>query len=215
MLSTRPRKNPIPGHTGFTKTNSNLRASSKPIPIGQKHSGLSKSRTSRVTHSHQVAIECLACLVRTTGAMDEGRVASCKDRVQAIYTMLETKSNNWEHHLDSAREVMATLDAVHFMHNRYRQEEQVWIIEGLQNLAYHDASEGVITDIANWCMRQWLAIVQHYPDNFAALSGKRSALFASTVLTSKRTGAKLALTSAAVSGSDTSPRRQHNLQRCR
>lgn len=49
--------------------------------------------------------------------------------------------------------------------------DQVYMLVALQTLALKDVDNGIITDIAAWCSRQWLVIVQREPQNLAALRG--------------------------------------------
>ncbi|KAF4635496.1 hypothetical protein G7Y89_g2609 [Cudoniella acicularis] len=85
--------------------------------------------------------------------------------------MLSSRPHEWEAYVPSAHSAMSTLDRLHFFRNPQRFAEQVWIIQGLQDFAYHDADSGRIRDIADWCQSAWLRILRNYPENVATLTG--------------------------------------------
>lgn len=45
------------------------------------------------------------------------------------------------------------------------------MVAALQMLAYRDVDNGAVVDIASWCSRQWLNVVQRDANNVAALRG--------------------------------------------
>ncbi|KAI9813062.1 MAG: hypothetical protein M1827_004282 [Pycnora praestabilis] len=100
----------------------------------------------------------------------ERRIAVCKSAVTQIYTMLQTRPNDRSLYLNSARSVISSIDTAPFMSIPGRVEEQTWLIEGLQRLAYHDPDDGV-RDVAQWCQRQWLAVLANNPTNVETLRG--------------------------------------------
>lgn len=102
---------------------------------------------------------------------EEQRITVCKTSLNQIYAMLRTSPQSWRNYIQLARLVITHIDATTFMQQSSRTTEQVWMIAGLQQLAYMDADSGAVTDIASWCSRQWLAISQRDPQNIAALRG--------------------------------------------
>ncbi|KAF2088360.1 hypothetical protein K490DRAFT_65036 [Saccharata proteae CBS 121410] len=99
--------------------------------------------------------------------MDDQQVAACKSVVTQIAAMLESDPNMWETYLPSARGVVTAIDAV----SSIETTDWTWIVEVLQNLAFVEPDEGGVTDIGNWCLSQWLAILEHNPDYWPALKG--------------------------------------------
>ena len=85
--------------------------------------------------------------------------------------MLRTSPQSWNNYIPLARSVISQLDTTTFMQQSSRTTEQVWVIAGLQRLAYMDADNGGVPDVASWCSRQWLVISQRQPQNIAALRG--------------------------------------------
>ena len=102
---------------------------------------------------------------------NEQRIAVCKSGVSCIYNMLQHSSAEWESYLNLAQSITASLDRTPFMESQDRAEEQVWVVEGLQRLAYYDADSGGVQSLANWCQRQWLRILEHDPSRSKALEG--------------------------------------------
>lgn len=104
-------------------------------------------------------------------ASREQRIQACKDRISEIRQMLQSQPNTWLSYIGTARSVVATVDATSFMADRGRVEEQTWILEGLQNLAFYGANSNQVLDIGHWCMRQWPVVLQHDPQNVGTLTG--------------------------------------------
>ena len=102
---------------------------------------------------------------------EEQRITVCKTGLNQIYTMLRSSPQTWRNYITLARSVIAHLDATTFMQQASRTAEQVWMIAGLQRLAYVEVDNGGVADIASWCARQWMVIFQREPQNIAALRG--------------------------------------------
>jgi hypothetical protein len=103
----------------------------------------------------------------------EVRIESIKTDLSQTYDMLHNYPDAWEQHLPFARGVISVLDEMGFMNDRSRHQEQAWIIECLQRLAYQQPDEGGVRDIAQWCQRQWLKILEGDSENIDALRGER------------------------------------------
>lgn len=95
----------------------------------------------------------------------------CKANIAQIYTMLQVSPEDWESYIGRARSVMTSINAIPFMADPTRIEEQLWIIEGLQQLASQEPGNGGLSDIAHWCMRQWLVVLEHHPHHTGVLKG--------------------------------------------
>lgn len=102
---------------------------------------------------------------------EEQRVEACKAAINHIYTILRSSPQQWRSLLGIARSVMAEMDSTAFMQQTSKAAKQVWIIAALQMLAFKDVDGGAVTDIASWCSRQWLTILQRDSQNLAALRG--------------------------------------------
>jgi hypothetical protein len=148
-------------------------------------------------------------------AAEEQRINLAKSELRRLQHAVETGSTNWDAHISSARATIASLNSTSLMQRADRPTDQAFVIAGLQNLAYHDADSGGVQDIADWCVTQWLRMVQRDPENVDALKGMpRCSIFPDSHrgsdairLTMERIGQSVVVTSAARSCSNTSRRR--------
>jgi len=101
----------------------------------------------------------------------EEHIMMCKANIAQIYTMLQVCPENWESYFVCARSAITSIDAIPFMADPMRIDEQLWIIEGLQNMAFQEPGNGSLSDIAHWCMRQWLVALEHHPHHIRVLRG--------------------------------------------
>lgn len=116
-----------------------------------------------------------ATMASPGGTNEEDRIAGLLRSMARIYSeALSAPNPRWSSYLPLAREVMAAIDQTSFMARPERREQQIWVLEGLQKLAFKDHDEGGVTDIARWCLQHWLAIVDRSPDNVPALQGMAS-----------------------------------------
>ncbi|OBT54589.1 hypothetical protein VE04_04033 [Pseudogymnoascus sp. 24MN13] len=58
-----------------------------------------------------------------------------------------------------------------FLKDTGRLQEQVWLIQVLQDYSFHDADEGCIQDISQWCQSSWLRVLRDHPNNVTILKG--------------------------------------------
>ncbi|TVY20254.1 hypothetical protein LARI1_G000732 [Lachnellula arida] len=113
-----------------------------------RHSGSSRQR------SHKS---------RSTDQEPEDLVEQVKSIVTLLYEVVSSCSHEWETYVPSARSAMTALDRIHFFRDPQRYDEQVWMLHGIQDFAYHDADSGCIRDMAEWCQSAWLRILRNYP----------------------------------------------------
>lgn len=109
---------------------------------------------------------------RTQEQNPEDVVEQVKSIVTLLYEVVLSRPHEWESHVRSARSAMTALDHLRFFRDPARFTEQVWIIQGLQDFAYHDADRGSIRDIAEYCQASWLRVLRHYPENVESLTGR-------------------------------------------
>ena len=119
---------------------------------------------------------------RSTEENPEDLVEQVKSIVTLLYEVVSSRPYEWEEYLPSARSALRALDHLRFFRDPQRFAEQVWMLHGLQDYAFHDADSGCIHDIAEWCQAAWLRILRNYPDNVETLTGMLSLkLFTSSV----------------------------------
>ncbi|KAI9662453.1 MAG: hypothetical protein M1821_008620 [Bathelium mastoideum] len=104
--------------------------------------------------------------------MDERqRIAAAKACVKEIYDTLRANPSAWQFSLPTARGAIAAIDSTKYMKLEDQVEEQAWLINGLQKLAYREPDFGPVPDISEWCLRSWLVILQNHPTNVEVLKG--------------------------------------------
>lgn len=109
---------------------------------------------------------------RQQGQDAEGYIEQAKEIVTLLNDITSSRPHEWETYLPSAHSAMDCLDRLHFFRDANRFQEQVWLIHGLQDFAFHDPDSGSIHDIAEWCQAAWLRVLRNYPDNLDCLMGK-------------------------------------------
>lgn len=102
---------------------------------------------------------------------EEQRISICKTSLNQILNSLEENPREWRNHIPLARTIIAHLNATTLMQQTDRLQERVWLIGGLQRLAYADPDSGGVPDVAAWCSQQWAVIQQSQPNNISALRG--------------------------------------------
>jgi hypothetical protein len=107
----------------------------------------------------------------------EDLVDQIKNIVTVLYEVVSSYPHQWENYVDSARSAMTALERLHFFREHARFGEQVWIIQGLQDYAYHDADTGCIRDIAEFCQASWLRVLRNHPENVDILTGKLTTIY--------------------------------------
>jgi hypothetical protein len=71
----------------------------------------------------------------------------------------------------SARDLMASLDAWSFLGSTSYYGLQIRALEILQQFAFYNADSGSIRDIASWVLERWLRVLQRHPRSVEALRG--------------------------------------------
>lgn len=101
----------------------------------------------------------------------EANLANVKNNLVLLDNMLSERPREWEQWLSTARSAMRAIDAMSFLKDTGRLQEQVWLIQVLQDYSFHDADEGCIRDISRWCQSSWLRVLRDHPDNATILKG--------------------------------------------
>lgn len=93
--------------------------------------------------------------------------------VMALLDYLEAQADSPSPQvLQSARDLLASLDAWHFFDSASHYGLQVRVLEVYQRLAYHDVDRGAEADIAAWTLDRWLKVLQRYARSVPALKGQ-------------------------------------------
>lgn len=102
----------------------------------------------------------------------EDALEQCKSHVNLLNEIRSSQTYEWESYLVTARSVMDALDRIRFLRETHRFAEQVWLLNSLQDFAFHDPNGGIVQDIADWCQAGWLRVLRNYPDNVETLTGR-------------------------------------------
>jgi hypothetical protein len=98
-------------------------------------------------------------------------IDSVRNVLTDIENMLNDNRDQWENYLPAARSTIASINLVDFFGLTDRLAEQRWIVQILQDYAFHNSDDGSIQDIADWCQASWLRILQDHPDDVDTLTG--------------------------------------------
>lgn len=98
-------------------------------------------------------------------------LGNVKNNLALLDKMLSERPQEWEGWLSTARSAMRAIDAMRFFRETGRLQEQTWLIQILQDYSFHDADDGCIRDISQWCQSSWLRILRDHPDNVTILKG--------------------------------------------
>lgn len=85
--------------------------------------------------------------------------------VNQISAMLDTNPDDWRNYVTLARNVMASMHTLAPSADPTERQRQNWHIDVFQRLAYSDVDNGGVADIASWCVRQALTLLQHQPED--------------------------------------------------
>lgn len=77
----------------------------------------------------------------------------------------------WDQRLQAARTTIRTFDSTGFISLPNHSIDRIFVITTLQRVAYHEVDSDGIADIAEWCVRQWLQMLQRDAQNGAVLRG--------------------------------------------
>lgn len=77
----------------------------------------------------------------------------------------------WEQRLQLARTAIATFESTGFIQMSNRSADRTFVVTELQRFAYCDADGAGVTVIAEWCMNQWLSLLQINNEDLTALRG--------------------------------------------
>ena len=85
----------------------------------------------------------------------------------------EPSADQLDQQITLARSIIRFVDQTSLLQRTTHVQDQVLTISLLQDLAYHDPDSGAILDIAQWCVRHWLRLLQQYPEDVGVLQGWR------------------------------------------
>ncbi len=106
---------------------------------------------------------------------EEQRVSEIISSLRILRSETPSTQAQIDTRVEAARGIVAALNATPFMTWSERYEDQIFVISELQNLAYHEVDGRGVQDVAQWCIRQYLQIInQSREESFEALAGTRT-----------------------------------------
>lgn len=101
----------------------------------------------------------------------EDQIEDAIHEVRRIAAWSSSSSDNLDQRLRIARTAISTLNGAGFTSVSNNSRDHIFVISTLQKLAYHDADGEGVTDIADWCMNQWLRLLQRDGESLGVLKG--------------------------------------------
>lgn len=112
------------------------------------------------------------CPVRIFAIMNDQTIQMLMNAVELINSNLDTAPDSWRDQLQAVRRITATLELTDKTPDDVHRRWQVSFVSVAQRVAFADADNGSITDLSDWCLRQWLALLTLYPNDVEILSCK-------------------------------------------
>lgn len=131
--------------------------------------------------------------------MDDNAVRTLITTVGIISNNLDIRPDSWREQLPSVRYTTSTFEILDTVPSPARRQWQLPLVSVFQRVAFGDADTESVQDVADWCLRQGLRLLQLYPEDADILSCmSNSDLLTSTDVSSDWT--QLAVTSTKVVG---------------
>lgn len=104
--------------------------------------------------------------------MDDHAVQNLMAAVDQISTNLDVRPNSWREHLQAIRNTTTSLQLSDTTPDEKRKQWQIPVISVFQRVAFADADNGAVADLADWCLRQALTLLSLYPEDPDVLARK-------------------------------------------
>lgn len=104
--------------------------------------------------------------------MDDRMVDVLMSTVELISNNLDVAPYSWRGQLPAIRSITASLELSDTTPDEGRRRWQLPLISVFQRVAFADADAGIVHDIADWCLRQALVLLQVYPQDADLLARK-------------------------------------------
>lgn len=102
--------------------------------------------------------------------MNNSVLSNLISTVKAIAVNLDVRPDSWHEQLQAVRN---TTSSVHFLDTSPDEaslQRQILLISVFQRVAFADADNGAVQDVADWCLRQALHLLNVFPDNIVLLT---------------------------------------------
>lgn len=102
--------------------------------------------------------------------MDDTAVRELMSIVGLISHNLDIRPETWREQLQAVRSTTTTLEILDTTPNQARKQWQLPLISVFQRVAFGDADNGPIQDVADWCLRQALRLLNLYPSDIELIA---------------------------------------------
>jgi hypothetical protein len=100
--------------------------------------------------------------------MEDTAIRHLMSAVGLISNNLDTRPESWREQLQAIRNTTVSLEFLDMAPNQSRKQWQLPMISVFQRVAFGDADNEVIQDVADWCLRQALTLL--YPADVEVLA---------------------------------------------
>jgi hypothetical protein len=102
--------------------------------------------------------------------MDDEAIQNLMSTVRLISSNLDLRSDCWREQLPSIRYTTVSMEILDTVPNETRKRWQLPLISVFQRVAFSDADNGPVQDVADWCLRQALTLLNLYPEDVEVLT---------------------------------------------
>lgn len=155
--------------SGVCHINPSLR--SNPRTPEEKTFGASLNRQIDPTHQKRTMSNHAWGWRSANHSTPEDQIEDAIREVRRIADWSSSGSDNLDQRLGIARTAISTLNGAGFPSVSSNSRDHIFVISTLQKLAYHEADGEGVTDIADWCMNQWLRLLQTDGESLSVLKG--------------------------------------------
>lgn len=103
---------------------------------------------------------------------EETLISNSLSEARRIHLALIHEIGGHPEHIQAARGVIEQIERTSFFGRLGRAQDQITLVDTLQRIAYHETDSIGVQDIAQWCVRRWLQMLQTDPDNLETLRGE-------------------------------------------
>lgn len=104
---------------------------------------------------------------------EEERINEILNTLQSLRSSAAATQTEINTRIETARNIVSHLNTSSFMTWPDRYNDQIFIVNELQSLAYHEADNGGVPDIAQWCLQQFLTYLNRRSESLEALTGEK------------------------------------------
>lgn len=97
-------------------------------------------------------------------------IESLLTTVDLINTNLDRSPHSWHDQLPAIQNITFSFEVNDTAPDEARRHWQVPLISVFQRVAFVNADTGAVKDLADWCLRQSLVLLQIYPDDVEILT---------------------------------------------